>query len=93
MAERGKGTNILLVNGVAVSGDTMLGDYIGSGGFTGSSLECLKSRDGILKDKEALTCSEHLGKRVAEMAKIVRVELLTLEKELPSEYFSEWKEI
>jgi len=82
----------LLMNGGVVSGETTMGDYIGTGGYTGSSLESLKSRKMILKDEEAMTRAEHLGRRVAEMTKIVRAGISALEKELPSEYFTTWEE-
>lgn len=86
----------LLMNGVAVSGDTILGDYFGAAGWTGSTnvdfAEQLKSRDVALEDKEGLKLAENLGKRVAEMAKIVKAGLLALKDELPSEYFYTWEE-
>jgi len=86
----------LLMNGVAVSGDTMLGSYIGAVGWTGNAsgdiLEQLKSKDAVLEDKEGLMCAENLGKRVAEMTKIVKAGLLAIKDELPSEYFYAWEE-
>ncbi len=82
----------LLMNGVVVSGEPEMCDIIGTTGYTGTSLECMKSRETILKDKEAMTCAEHLGRRVAEMTKIVRTGISALEKERPSEYFSGWEE-
>ena len=83
----------LVMNGVAVSGDTMLGSYIGAAANTcGATLERIRSKDAVLEDKEGLMCAENLGKRVAEMTKIVRAGLLAIKDELPGEYFYDWKE-
>ena len=83
----------LTMNGVAVSGDTMMGDYIGAGAYTGGAgMEYLKSKDCVLKDREGMMCAENLGKRVAEMTRIVKTGISALENELPSEYFSKWEE-
>ncbi len=83
----------LTMNGVAVSGDTMMGDYIGAGAYTGGAgMEYLKSKDCVLKDREGMMCAENLGKRVAEMTRIVKAGISALENELPSEYFSKWEE-
>jgi multimeric flavodoxin WrbA len=79
----------LVMNGVVVSGDTVMGNYIGAAANTGElSMERLKSKDGILGDKEALNCAENLGKRVAEMTRIVKAGLEALKNELPKEYLS-----
>lgn len=84
----------LLMNGVVVAGDTILGNYIGATGYTGGpSPEQLKSKDVVLQDEEGLTCVSNLGKRVAETTRIVRAGMSALEKELPSEYFYSWKEL
>ena len=84
----------LLMNGVVVSGDTLLGDYIGTAAYTGlTSLEGLvqkkpaKSKNAVLNDKRAITCAIELGKRVAQTTRIVRAGMSALERELPSEYF------
>lgn len=83
----------LLMNGVVVSGDTILGNYIGATGYTGgASLEQLKSKEVVLQDQEGLTCVANLGKRVAEMTKIVKAGLSALKQELPSEYVYIWEE-
>jgi len=91
-------SSCLLMNGVVVSGDTLLGNYIGATGYTGAAkelslLERCKSKDAVLQDEEGLACVVNLGKRVAEMTKIVRAGILGLEKELPSEYFYTWEEL
>jgi hypothetical protein len=79
----------LVMNGVVVSGDTVMGNYIGAAANTGElSMERLKSKDGILEDKEALNCAGNLGKRVAEMTRVVKAGLLALKEELPAEYFN-----
>ena len=88
----------LLMNGVVVSGDTLLGNYIGATGYVGAAkelslLERCKSKDAVLRDEEGIACVVNLGKRVAEMTKIVRGGMLALEKELPSEYFYTWAEL
>jgi multimeric flavodoxin WrbA len=83
----------LVMNGVVVSGDTMLGNYIGAAANTGEiNLDRLRSKDVVLEDKEGLTCAENLGKRVAEMTKIIKAGLRAIKDELPSEYFSTWDE-
>lgn len=79
----------LVMNGVVVSGDTLIGNYIGAAGNTVElSMERLKSRDGILENEEALNSAENLGKRVAEMTRIVKAGLLALKDELPKEYLT-----
>lgn len=84
----------LLMNGIVVSGDTILGSYIGAAGYTGGpSPEQLKSRDVVLKDEEGLKNVINLGKRVAEATRIVRAGISAIEKELPSEYFYKWEEL
>ena len=83
----------LLMNGVAVSGDTILGNYIGAAAYTGViSPEQLRSKDVVLKDKEGMMCAENLGKRVAEMTKIVKAGIEAVKDELPSEYVYDWEE-
>ena len=84
----------LLMNGVIVSGDTLSGDYIGTAAYTGLpspdgiiEKEPAKSKKTVLNDKRALSCAAELGKRVAQMTKIVKTGMLALEKELPHEYF------
>lgn len=82
----------LLMNGVVVSGDTILGNLIGAAAYTGgASPEQLKSKDAVLQDAEGMMCAQNLGKRVAEMTKIVRAGIQALGKELPREYFNKWK--
>lgn len=84
----------LLMNCVVVSGDTILGNYIGAAGYTGGcSAEQMKSREVVLQDKEGMMCAENLGKRVAEMTHIVKEGITALERELPSEYFYNFEEL
>ena len=60
-----------------------------AGAYTGgASMEYLKSKDCVLKDREGMMCAENLGKRVAEMTRIVKAGISALENELPSDYFS-----
>ena len=54
-------------------------------------MERLKGKDGVLDDKEGLTSAANLGRRVAEMTKIVKTGLLALKDELPDEYFTSWE--
>lgn len=79
----------LIMNGVVVSGDTVMGNYIGASANTGEvTVESLKSREAVLEDDEGLKCAENLGKRIAEMTKIVKAGLLAVKDELPEEYFN-----
>jgi multimeric flavodoxin WrbA len=80
----------LCMEGVVVSGDTILGSYIGAAACSGG--EDPASKDNVLKDEEGLRCAVNLGKRVAEMTRIVKTGKSALEKELPSEYFYKWEE-
>lgn len=84
----------LLMNGIVVSGDSMSGDYIGTAAYSGLpsaegiiDKEPAKSKESVLNDKRALGCAKELGKRVAQITKIVRAGMSALEKELPDEYF------
>ena len=70
----------------------MMGDYIEAGDYIGAGMEYLKSKDCVLEDREGMLCAENLGKRVAEMTRIVKTGISALENELPSEYFSKWEE-
>jgi multimeric flavodoxin WrbA len=84
----------LLMNGIVVSGDTIMGDYIGATGYTGGpSAEQLRSKDVVLQDTEGLQCVENLGKRVAETTRLVKSGFEVMEKEMPSEYFYSWEEL
>lgn len=90
----------LLMNGVVVGGDTVKGNYIGATGYTGvptpepmSRLERLKSKDIVLNDEKGIECAINLGKRVAEMTRIVRAGMSVLKEELPSEYFATWEDL
>jgi multimeric flavodoxin WrbA len=91
----------LLMNGVAVAGDSLLGSYIGAGNYLGqptteqpmNKSDRLRSRDIVLEDREGLVAAVNLGKRVAEMAKIVQAGKQALADELPSEYFFPWEDM
>ncbi|HHY95292.1 MAG TPA: flavodoxin family protein [Firmicutes bacterium] len=84
----------LLMNGVVVSGDTIMGNYIGASGYTGgASAEQMTSKDVVLQDEEGLRCVTNLGKRVAEMTRIVKAGMLALRDELPPEYSYSWGEL
>jgi len=79
----------LAMNGIVVSGDTALGgSMIGAAGCAGLDPT---TRDSVLKDEEAVVCTENLGKRVAESTKIYNAGMLALREELPPEYFYTWK--
>ena len=60
----------LMLNGVVVSGDTLMGSYIGAAAHAGQGMEAF-AKDNILADAEGLMCAEGIGKRVAEMTAIV----------------------
>ena len=82
------------MNGIVVAGNTMQGDYIGTAGYLAASApkemsraEMLASKDIVLKDGTAVTLAVDLGKRVAEVTRIVKAGMSALEKELPGEYF------
>jgi multimeric flavodoxin WrbA len=84
----------LLMNGIVVAGNTMQGDYIGTAGFLAASVpkemsrkEMLAEKDMVLNDEVAVTSAMNLGKRVAEVARIVKAGISILGKELPGEYF------
>jgi multimeric flavodoxin WrbA len=81
----------VLMNGVVVSGDKNTGSYVGAAACTGSP--DLESKDVILKDEEGMRCAESVGRRVAEMARIIKVGISTLKNELPAEYFYTWEEV
>lgn len=84
----------LLMNGIVVSGDTILGDYIGATGYLGgTSPEELRSKDAVLRDAEGMSCVLNLGKRVAETTRIVKAGLLALREELPTEYSYSWRDL
>lgn len=92
----------LMMNGVVVSGDSVMGNYIGAAAYTGApgcveaypTLKDQVMHKGVsLKDQEGVTCVINLGKRVAETTRVVRAGMLALEKELPSEYFYRWEEL
>jgi multimeric flavodoxin WrbA len=92
----------LVMNGVVVSGDSILGNYIGAAAYTGAPgcveayptvEEQMLHKDVSLKDTEGVTCAINLGKRVAEMTKIVKAGLLAVKEELPGEYFYNWEKL
>jgi len=86
--------SILVMNGVAVAGDTLLGNYMGAvAPHTGPAIEALRSKDAVLQSEEGIACVTNLGKRVAEMTKIVKTGMSALKDELPSEYFYTWEEL
>lgn len=72
------------MNCLVVSGDT--GSYIGAPAWTVQE----RARDAVLKDEEGIACALNVGKRVAEMTKIVKVGISALKKELPDDYFYTW---
>ncbi len=79
----------LMLNGVAVSGDTLMGSYIGAAAHSGKGMEAF-SKDNILNDAEGLMCAENVGRRVAEMTAIVKAGKAALGNELPEEYSCAW---
>ena len=91
----------ILNNNFAVAGDTTLGGYIGAAatsfGVPGiedmDRYDKLMSKDIILKDEKGVELAVNLGQRVAEMTRIVKAGISTLEKDLPKEYFYSWEEL
>jgi multimeric flavodoxin WrbA len=84
----------LVMNGVAVAGSTVLGNYIGTAGYTAkpplqyeNRKDLLASKDVILNDREAVKSALALGRRVAEMTRIFVAGRDSLKGELPDEYF------
>ena len=82
------------MNGVVVSGDTLLGNYTGAAApHTGCGMDELRSKNVSLQSEEGIACVMNLGKRVAELTRIVKAGMLALKDELPSEYFYTWEEV
>jgi multimeric flavodoxin WrbA len=79
----------LLMNGVVVSGDNITGCYIGAAAWTGQGPNPLGTDNN---DPEGMLCAENVGKRVAEMTRIVKVGMLALAGELPGEYTYSWEQ-
>lgn len=86
--------HFLIMNSVVVSGNTLAGNYIGAPGFSGTPPpqplprgQHMKSKEAVLEEERNITVAMELGKRVAEMTKIVRLGMATLKEQLPDEYF------
>ncbi len=79
----------LMLNGVVVSGDTLMGSYIGAAAYTGGGLDPF-AKDKVLEDQEGLMCAESVGRRVSEMTGIVKAGMTALREQLPEEYSSQW---
>ena len=82
----------LIMNGIVVAGNTIQGDYIGVGSQLPvpeelSKAERLNKKDLILGDEKGLTLAVDLGKRVAEITRVVRAGMSALAEELPDDYF------
>lgn len=80
--------HMLTMNCIPVSGDTP-DSYIGAGGMVPN-----RQQGGILEDAIGLSAARSLGRRVAEVAKIVRAGVEALEDSLPPEYTlwrSDWE--
>lgn len=72
--------SMLTMNCIPVSGDTP-DSYIGAGGMVAN-----RRKGGIAEDEIGLSAARSLGKRVAEVSKIVKTGFTALESSLPSEY-------
>jgi len=79
----------LMLNGVVVSGETLMGSYIGAAAHSGQGMDAF-AKDNILNDAEGLMCAEGVGKRVAETTLIITAGKVALGEKLPEEYSSEW---
>ena len=87
-------SSIVTMNGVAVGGDTIMGNYMGAvAPHTGATPEILRRKDACLESEEGIACVMNLGKRVAEMTRIVKAGMASLKDELPNEYFYTWEEL
>jgi multimeric flavodoxin WrbA len=82
-------SSCLMQNNVVVSGDSLMGSYLGAASFSGGGFEAF-AKDNVLNDHEGLMCAENVGKRVAEMTGIVKAGLAALRQKLPSEYTCTW---
>ncbi len=80
----------LLMNGVVVSGDMLAGNYVGAAVWSGLPPDPF-AKDNALRDDEGLNSVRGLGRRVAEMTRIVRTGLETVRNELPPEYTYSWQ--
>ena len=74
-------THFVLMNCLAISGD-LLQSYIGAAGVA-PGIEL----DAIRRNEQALAVARNVGRRVAEMSRIVKAGLVVLGDELPEKYF------
>jgi multimeric flavodoxin WrbA len=79
----------LMLNGVVVSGDTLMGSYVGAAAWSGGGFDAF-SKDNVLNDEEGLFCAESVGRRVAEMTMIVKAGIKAVGEKLPDEYAYTW---
>jgi len=82
----------LIMNGIVVASNTMQGNYIGVASQLPSPeglsrAEHAKSKEAILGDEKAIAGALELGKRVANVAKVVKIGIEALKKDLPQDYF------
>jgi hypothetical protein len=80
----------LLSKCVVVAGDTLADSYIGAAAWTGQMPNPL-GEDNILQDEHGITCAQSVARRVAEMARIVKVGKAALGEELSSDYTYTWE--
>ena len=73
--------HFLVMNCIAIAGD-LLDSYIGAAGIAGGI-----ELDAILQDEQGLRTARNVGRRVAEMTRIVKAGLAVLSEELPEGYF------
>jgi multimeric flavodoxin WrbA len=79
----------LMANNVVVSGETLMGSYLGAASFSGGGFEAF-AKDNVLNDHEGLMCSESVGRRVAETSAIIQAGKEALGDQLPDEYRYTW---
>lgn len=79
----------LLMNGIVVSGDNITGCYIGAAAYTGLGPDPLGKNN---EDPEGMLSVENVGRRVAEMTRIVKTGITALKDDLPGEYFYSWEQ-
>jgi hypothetical protein len=78
------------MNGIPVSGDNLMGSYIGAAAYTGGGFDP-SGKNNVQNDAEGLMCAESVGKRVAEMTCIINAGISALRETLPGEYFYTWE--
>ncbi|MBN1635191.1 MAG: flavodoxin family protein [Deltaproteobacteria bacterium] len=75
----------LMMNNVVVSGMTLAGAYIGAAGWSGQPPDFL-AKDNVVQDDWGMMSAQTVGKRVAEMTRIIAEGKAVLGEGLSSDY-------